>query len=260
MLVANDLKAEGELTERMLTLTALNGVIAFYALTVLLPWLHSEHAAPFTSVTLHPLYVLIGSTLLGYVAARIAIALARRLGKREDRQLTLLVGLILLTVGAARVAQVSVLMALLAFGILARNLDDDHDLMPVDFGHGIQLMFVLLFVATGAGLHLDQMLVGWMLAAVYIGARVLGKFMGVMTLSLAGGFGWRRAGLLAIALSPMSALTVAMVLDTGRLYPEFGTRLAVIVLTAVGALEIVGPLATQFALVRAGEAHPEKRE
>ena len=69
-------------------------------------------------------------------------------------------------------------------------------------------------------------------------------------------FSW----LLAVALSPMSALAVAMVLDTGRLYPQFGTKLAVIVLTAVGVLEIIGPLATQFALIRAGEAHPEKRD
>lgn len=260
MLVALDLKAEGEITERSLMLTALNGVIAFYTLTVLLPWLHQQHSAPFTSVTLHPLYLLIGSTLLGYVAARLAIALGRWLGKREDRQLTLLLGLVVLTVGGARMLQLSVLITLLSFGILARNLDRKHDLMPVDFGHGIQLMFVLLFVVTGAGLQLQQMIVGWMLAAVYIGARFVGKFSGVMLLSMASGVSWRRAGLLAIALSPMSALAVAMVLETGRLYPEFGSKLAVIVLTAVGALEIVGPLATQFALVRAGEAHPERRE
>jgi Kef-type K+ transport system membrane component KefB len=260
MLVALELKAEGEITERSLMLTALNGVIAFYTLTILLPWLHRENAAPFTSVTLHPLYLLIGSTLLGFIAARLAIVLARWLGKREDRQLTLIIGLIVLTVGVARLAQLSVLIALLSFGILARNLDRRHDLMPVEFGHGIQLMFVLLFVVTGAGLQIEQMIVGWSMAALYIGARFAGKFLGVMTFSIASGIRWRRAGLLSIALSPMSALAVAMVLDTGRLYPQFGSNLAVIVLTAVGVLEIIGPLATQFALVRAGEAHPEKRD
>ena len=35
-------------------------------------------------------------------------------------------------------------------------------------------MFVLLFVVTGAGLQIQQMILGWMLAAVYIGARIVG--------------------------------------------------------------------------------------
>ena len=65
------------------------------------------------------------------------------------------------------------------------------------------------------------------------------------------------AGLLAIALLPMSGLAVVMVRDTATLYPGFGKELAAVVLSAVAVLELVGPLATQFALKRAGEAHPE---
>jgi hypothetical protein len=44
--------------------------------------------------------------------------------------------------------------------------------------------------------------------------------------------------------------------DTTLLYPEFGRELAAVVLSAVVILELVGPLATQFALRGAGEAHP----
>ena len=40
MRVAADLRAEGQVTERALILTAINGVLAFLALTVLIPWLH----------------------------------------------------------------------------------------------------------------------------------------------------------------------------------------------------------------------------
>jgi len=50
---------------------------------------------------------------------------------------------------------------------------------------------------------------------------------------------------------------VVMVRDTALLYPSFGMELAAVVLSAVAALELVGPLATQFALRRAGEAHPD---
>jgi hypothetical protein len=38
------------------------------------------------------------------------------------------------------------------------------------------------------------------------------------------------------------------------LYPEFGAKLSAVVLSAVAILELIGPLATQFALKQAGEA------
>jgi len=57
----------------------------------------------------------------------------------------------------------------------------------------------------------------------------------------------------------MSGLAVVMVRDTVSLYPSFGRELAAVVLSAVVMLELLGPLATQFALRRAGEAHPEPR-
>jgi hypothetical protein len=57
----------------------------------------------------------------------------------------------------------------------------------------------------------------------------------------------------------MSGLAVVMVYDTALLYPRFGAELAAVVLSAVALLELIGPLATQFALRRAGETHPEPR-
>jgi hypothetical protein len=64
------------------------------------------------------------------------------------------------------------------------------------------------------------------------------------------------AGYLTLALMPMSGLAVVMVLDTAAMYPSFGGELAAVVLSAVALLEILGPIATQFALKRAGEADP----
>ena len=42
--------------------------------------------------------------------------------------------------------------------------------------------------------------------------------------------------------------------ETAHLYPRFGAHLASIVLSAVLILELIGPVAVQFALKRAGEA------
>jgi hypothetical protein len=67
----------------------------------------------------------------------------------------------------------------------------------------------------------------------------------------------RDGALLALALITLSGSAVVMVRDTTSLYPAFGRELAAVVLSAVVILELIGPLATQFALRRAREAHPD---
>jgi hypothetical protein len=55
----------------------------------------------------------------------------------------------------------------------------------------------------------------------------------------------------------MSGIALAMTHSAGSLYPGFNAKLSVIVLAAALILELVGPLAVQFALKRAGEAQEE---
>ena len=62
----------------------------------------------------HPLYLIFGSIVLGYVAFMVARWLARWLGKREDAQFVMLLGMIVTTVGFAISFKLSVLLALLA--------------------------------------------------------------------------------------------------------------------------------------------------
>lgn len=259
MLVAQELRAEGQVTERALNLVAINSVIAFASMTMLLSWIHHEYRAGWMTAVLHPLYMLAGSLILGYVACMLTLLLSRWLGKSAERHLVLLLALIAVTVGAARMLELSVLLALLSFGVMARNLDRRHDLMAVDTSRVGQLFFVVLFVVGGASLKLSEMAAGGALALVYILARFAGKSIGVLSLTYFSGVRAGSAGLLCIALTPMSSMALAMVQGTADLYPEFGARLSAIVLSAVLILELLGPLAVQFALKQAGEAGEEER-
>jgi len=256
MLVAHELRAEGQITERMLLFTAVNSVFAYFALTLLLPILHFEHAATWQEALLHPLYLLGGSALTGLVACRLMLRLARWLGKREDRQFVLLVAMVVLTVGAARSLNLSVMIALVTLGMLSRNLDYGHVLMPLRFGYGGQLFFVILFVLTGASLQFDALASAGLVVVAFIVVRFLGKALAILLFGYPSGVRPGGAGLLAIALLPMSGLAVVMVHDAASLYPSFGKELSSVVLSAVAVLELLGPLATQFALRRAGEAVP----
>ena len=133
LMIIHDRRAKGPLTERMLALTALNNVFAFLLITLLFGFVHLEYKADWVKAVAHPLYLIFGSILLGYLAFMIARWLARWLGKREDAQFVMLLGLIVTTVGFAISFKLSVLLALLAFGVFVKNQDRDHDLMAVEF-------------------------------------------------------------------------------------------------------------------------------
>lgn len=257
MLVAQELRAEGQVTERALNLVAINSVVAFVLVTMLLSWIHHEYHAGWITVIAHPVYLLAGSLLLGYVVSWAAILFGRWLGKREELHFVMLLGLIVLAVGCAVTLKLSVLLALLGFGVMVKNLDENHDLMQVDISKVGQMFFVVLFVVTGATLQTSELITGGAIALVYVLARFVGKSVGVLSFAYFSGIRPGSGGLLAIALTPMSGLAIAMVHSTKDLYPEFDAKLAAIVLSAVLILELIGPIAVQFALKKAGEAVEE---
>lgn len=257
MRVAAELRAQGQVTERLLLLVAINSTVATVALTMLLGSLHLEFRSNWWAVFLHPFYILAGSLLLAGLATLIAFALARLLGKNEERQFNLITGLVVATVGAAVLLELSVVLAPLALGAMVRNLDRRHLLLPLDFGLAGQLFFVILFVYTGAATDLGALHTGALVAFAFVGARALGQMLGALTLTWPREFGSRKAALVGVALAPLTALSVMMIEDTTALFPEFGHGLAQIVLAAAVILELLGPLATQWALNRAGDARPQ---
>lgn len=256
IMVVHDQRAKGPLTERMLALTALNNVFAFLLISLLFGFLHLEYRADWLRAALHPLYLIAGSAGLGYLAFLVARTLGRILGKREDVQFGLLLGVIVGTVGCAISFRLSVLLALLAFGVFAKNLDHRHDLTAVEFGPGGQFFLVMLFVITGAGLRPAELAAAGTVGAAFVIARFAGKLAGIGLFAPLSGIPRGKALLVGIGMVPMSAIAVVMVQGASALYPEFGARLSSIVLSAVVILELVGPLATQWALQRAGEAEP----
>jgi NhaP-type Na+/H+ or K+/H+ antiporter len=257
MLVASDLRAEGQVTERMLLYTAVNTVFAYGALGLLLPFLHFEHGIDTRTALAHPLYVFAGSALLGCVACRLLLWTAAWLGKREDRQFILLVAAVVITIGLAHSLKLSVAVAVLTLGMLARNWDRAHSLLPVRFGTGGQLFYVVLFMLTGASLEFHALgIAGAAAVAAFVLMRFAGKALAVLAFARLSGIGLRQGAWLGVTLLPLSGQAVTMVRDTVSLYPSFGRELAAIVLSAVVVLELLGPIATQFALRRAGEARP----
>lgn len=259
LLVLREFGASGPVSERCLQLVALNNVLAFFVFSALLPFLHKENFADWDTTLLQPLYQVAGSLALGLVLARATVALARLIGRRESAQFALLVGVIVLGVGLAHLTKVSNLLALLALGMFCRNLDRKKVLMEMEFGHGGDIFFVILFVVAGANLHIGELInVGW-LAVVFVLMRFVAKTLAVYAATRMSGFSHSQALGGGLALAPMAGMAIGLAETLKGLYPAESVQVVAIILASVAILETVGPFATLAGMRLAGEVGKEAR-
>jgi Kef-type K+ transport system membrane component KefB len=150
------------------------------------------------------------------------------------------------------------LLALLAFGALARNTWSHRRTLALDFGLLGTLFALTLFAVSGALLEFSGDARLWAMAAALIVARQLGKTLATAAFALPSGVSLRKGVLTGLGLAPMSALAIVMVHDTTARYPQLDAMPGALVLAAVVLMQLVGPVLTQRALIEAGEDRPEE--
>ncbi|QJR13823.1 cation:proton antiporter [Usitatibacter palustris] len=256
LLAVEDHRADGQVTERALNLVALNSLFASVLVTILLASVHYQVALDLDTAFLHPLYLFAGSLVLGGAVATLARVLARMVEKSPELHFALIVGLVVGAVGIAQALKLSVILALLAFGLFVRNDERRHDLLNVDLGRASRLFYIVLFVITGASLPLSSFETAGWIAIAFVAARAAGKFVGVLTFAPLGGLRLGQAISLGAVLMPMSSLALLLQHDIAKLFPEFGQTLAAVIIASVIIMEIVGPIAVQWGLRHAGETAP----
>ncbi|MDD5248409.1 MAG: cation:proton antiporter [Rhodocyclaceae bacterium] len=256
--VTAELRAQGQVTERMLTLTALNNVYAVVTMTAFLGWQHFERHGEVAAL-LYPLYLVCASFLLAVVGAVAVRYLLDVAGRSEEVGFLMLAGAIILLITFALAINVSMPLCLLAFGTLAKHLDPRLRAIPRPFGAAGAVFIVVLFGISGVNLDFQALPTAGLLACGYIGARQLGKWAGVLATALPSGIGLRKAALLGAALCPMSGLAMALMLEEATIAPELGSEVGAILAVAVAVLELAGPVVAHFALIAAREANPSPR-
>lgn len=260
MRIVAENNARGQMTQRLLLLTALNSLYAILLLKIGVAFVHLNQNSGVLEAIGHPLYVVCGSFLL---AAAIAYGIHRaRFSQltRESERFTLIIAIVLLATTIADHFGLSVPMALLCGGILLRTLSQRLHLFPEHFGSAGAILVVILFTLTGVALDPQKLMLGGGISLGLIVIRALAKYCGGWLSALRGGLAPNKAAWLGVALLPMSSLAVLHAYEVADLYPDFGDDIIAIVLGAVLVMELLGPIATQLALRRAGEASPARTE
>lgn len=259
IVVVRDLKAEGLVTRRLAAMAALSNVVALLAAYALMPALAVEGAMPAGVLVFHALYSLGGSLLLAYVTYRMMMPLARLVGRQRSHQFVLVIAIITLTIGAAYALQLPLMLTMLAFAILSKNLDLQYDLMELEFGIASELFVVILFVTIGASIRLPGLYTIGALVAGLLCARYAAMGVSVALFARPAKLKWKQAALLSLGTLPMAEAALGLK-QISYLYPHTIANLMPLLAGTLVVSELIGPLITQFALIKSGECGREQSE
>jgi Kef-type K+ transport system membrane component KefB len=164
---------------------------------------------------------------------------------------------VVLLVGITHVLRFSPLVATLAFGLVARHRRVTLNQAQRNFGVLGDLLVVFLFTYVAATVDWQRALAGAALGAALVVVRSAAKIVAVTVLARASGTTWKKGMLTALAMSPLSAFVVLLVEDTRSMGIDLIDAIAPVA-AATLLLQWIGPVATQVALVLAGETQEQK--
>lgn len=271
LMVVRQYKAKGPLTELLLPIVALDdavGLVVFAVSFGISKAMVSGHT-DVISIVVNPLIEIVASLLLGTVMGLIFSETEKFFHSRSKRLsvsvtyviLTVALCMIKVDIGPVTIGTSSLLTCMMLGTIFCNVCESSEELMErVD--RWTTPLFALFFVISGAELELSVFsslaIVG--IGVMFILFRSAGKIVGAAISSKATGCDPTIVKYLGITLLPQAGVALGMTVTAMELGNTEGALIRNIVLFAVLVYELIGPMLTKMALMKAGEIVPEERK
>jgi len=253
MRVVAESNAQGQVSTRLLVLTALDTIYAVVTVHLAIGVLHQRYSGDWVLAITHPLYLLGAGLIVGKLLAMAVSGLDRWLTLRDEYASIILFGLVLMAIGLIEAMRLQVSLCMLFAGIVLRNGERRAWVFPRHFGSVGGVLVVMLFLVVGMQIKVEHLLTGGVLALLLIGARSLAKLCGVLLLSRPAGISWRHGLLVGLALSPAAGPVMVAAADLGQIYPELQGTLMPVAMSAAAIMELLGPVIVALCLKWSGE-------
>lgn len=274
LMVVNQYKAKGPLTDLLLPIVALDdaiGLVVFAVSIGIARTLEGGDSVNAVTILLNPFLEIVGSLLLGGIMGLLLNFMERFFHSRSKR-MSISIAFLLLTVALSMLkihipgTQIEIgfssLLSCMMLATVFCNLCDFSEEMMAKVDRWTAPLYILFFVLSGAELNLsvfaDVAVVG--IGALYILARSAGKIFGAAGASKLMKCAPNVQKYLGITLLPQAGVALGMTVTVAQQLAESGVIIRSIVLFAVLIYELVGPLLTKIALTRAGDIRPELRK
>ena len=270
MMVVKQYKAKGPLTNILLPIVALDdavGLVCFAASLGIARALESGGNITLISVLVNPVLEILLSLILGAVSGLIFSGV-EQMFKSNSKRLCISITFVLLTIALSKLEYTfqnelhigfSTLLVCMMLGTLFCNVCSSADELMEKTDKWTMPIFILFFVISGAQLDFsvfnDWIVI--LVGVIYIIFRAIGKYAGSYFSAKAVHCTPSIVRYLGVTLLPQAGVAIGMSITAAAML-ESGSTVRSIVLFAVMIYELVGPMLTKIALVRAGDITPKE--
>ncbi|MBO5401980.1 MAG: cation:proton antiporter [Clostridia bacterium] len=272
LMVVNQYKAKGKLTDILLPIVALDdavGLIVFAVSFGIAKALSSGASLSIFTVAVNPLIEIIGSLLLGSLIG-VIFNFSEKFFFSRSKRMCISITYVFLAVAISKLhfaipgteleIGFSPLLVCMMLGTIFCNLCEFSEELMAKVDRWTAPLFVLFFVISGAELDLS-VFTDWaviVIGVVYIIFRSAGKISGANISSKFMKCDPSIQKYLGITLLPQAGVALGMSVTVAAELGADGAIIRNIVLFAVLVYELLGPLMTKIALTKAGDIKPKE--
>jgi Kef-type K+ transport system membrane component KefB len=269
LMVVRQYKAKGPVVDTLLPVVAFDdavGLIVFSVLLSISKVVATNSSLTAEAILLAPLVEIFLSLAIG-AALGALLALVMRFFKSRANRLTLMITTVFLGVGLTKLFafidwySLSSLLLCMMIGAVFANMRSDSNLVVEGVDRWTPPLFMFFFILSGAELDVRVIVTVGLIGVVYIVARSVGKYFGAYLGALSTKSDKNIRHYLGFTLLPQAGVAIGMAKVVSEEMPsDIGVKIVTVTLCSVLFFELIGPIITKLALMRAGEIIKEPKK
>lgn len=261
IMVVRQYKAKGPLVNTLLPIVAMDdavGIIAFGVSMAVAKSLLGGGRLSLITAIVEPSMEIFWAALIGLIIG-IVLSFVSTKASGENELLSIVIAALFVGVGVSKIANVSSLLVCMFIGATVANAVPNSNRVLSVVDRFTPPIFVVFFTVAGVGLNISILKDVGVIGAGYILFRVVGKVIGAAVGASLAKSPEAVKKYLGLALIPQAGVAIGLVMVAQNLMPDYGAEIRTIVLSATVIYELIGPVMTKIALIKAGEISEAKQ-
>lgn len=258
--VIREYKAKGPVSSSVLGIAAFDdimGIVMFTLSMAFAKFLMGNTDVSFINAIEH-LFSEIGLAIIVGITFGLILNLLSRIFKRETEgaMIVLILGILILCFGTSAYLGVDELLSTLAMGVIVVNFNQQkEEIFGVVERYTEELIFVIFFTLSGLHLNISLLSGNSALVILFIVARALGKYGGILSSSTLLDISKPVKRYTAGGLLPQGGIVIglALLVSKEQAFQVFSTLIMTVVIGTAIIHELLGPVISKYSLKRAGE-------
>ncbi|MBC8203910.1 MAG: cation:proton antiporter [FCB group bacterium] len=252
MLVLKEYHAEGEMTDKLISLVGINNMasIILFEIILVLMFQHSGIIQLLSNLSVSILYI-ISACVLGIISGVLISYLEQKVTGSE--RIILFIAIVVIVFGVSQLFNLPYMLLFLIMGLTVVNTSDFTMEILVELDRIGWPLYVLFFLTAGAKLHLDSLQSLGIISIVYILARSIGKIGGIAVITKLIRRLPDNSAKIGPALLSQAGVAIGLTMNASQRLPDIGAELETVIVSTIVVFEILGPILVRMSVVGAGE-------